>query len=139
MGIPQTDSPQNHHLAGRRAPTLNLATQPRWLGRMSSGIGKWEAGLCRLPVTYWVEARVGIGLNYPLLHFKYSRFHWRFNIIQHNADMRFFTLLVSALMSALSQKIVARPFAFRFIFPCLFWIVANTARVMLKAVALDLM
>ena len=26
------------------------------------------------------EATVGIGLNYPLLHGKYARFHWLLNI-----------------------------------------------------------
>jgi hypothetical protein len=31
-----------------------------------------------------LRARVGIGLNYPLLHGKYARFHWLLNINQAN-------------------------------------------------------
>jgi hypothetical protein len=31
-----------------------------------------------------LEAEVGIGLNYPLLRFKYARFYWLLNINQLN-------------------------------------------------------
>jgi hypothetical protein len=31
-----------------------------------------------------LEARVGIGLSYPLLRFKYAHFHWLHKLIPHN-------------------------------------------------------
>jgi hypothetical protein len=46
-----------------------------------------------------LEARVGIGQFTPLLHSKYTRFHWLFNLIRHNPTIPVLTPLVSVLVS----------------------------------------
>jgi hypothetical protein len=56
-----------------------------------------------------MEARVGIGQFTPLLHLKYSEFHWLFNINRHNPTIPFLTPLVSVLVSVtMRAKVVQR-------------------------------
>ena len=45
------------------------------------------------------KPELGIGLNYPLLRFKYARFHWLRKLILFNLGQPRITLLVSALVS----------------------------------------
>jgi hypothetical protein len=53
-----------------------------------------------------LEARVGIGQFTPLLHPKYTRFHWLLNINRHNPTIPFLTPLVSVLVSARRTKVL---------------------------------
>ena len=54
-----------------------------------------------------MEARVGIVQDLPPLQFKYAPFYWGNKIKLHNQIRRFFTLLVSVLVSA-TRSVFAR-------------------------------
>jgi hypothetical protein len=59
------------------------------------------------------EAEVGIGQFTPLLHAKYARIHWQFNINRLNPTIPVLTLLMSVLVSVSTSCVVSPQMEFQ--------------------------